>query len=60
VDTEKPEDGGMVRDTDTSWLCTDSKACSARAFSRWDKEPGYGLDQTLSKAKDILEPDSRK
>ena len=31
VDTELPESGGMVKDSDTSWLCIDSAACVRRA-----------------------------
>jgi len=31
VDTEAPCSGGMVRDSETSWLCDDDpEACSAR------------------------------
>jgi hypothetical protein len=31
VDTEQPFSGGMVRDSDTSWLCDDDPgACAAR------------------------------
>jgi hypothetical protein len=33
VDTELPESDGMVRDSETSWICADSKACSQRAYA---------------------------
>ena len=32
VDTELPESGGLVKDSDTSWLCTDNAACVARTI----------------------------
>ena len=40
VDTELPESGGMVRDTDTSWLCADGKACGEWAYVAM-LTPGY-------------------
>ena len=40
VDTELPVSGGMVRDSDTSWVCLDGKACSERAYAAM-LEPGY-------------------
>jgi hypothetical protein len=41
VDTENPEPhNGLVRDTETSWICTDSKACSQRAYADM-VTPGY-------------------
>jgi hypothetical protein len=33
VDTELPESGGMVKDSDTSWLCVDNAACVQRRNS---------------------------
>ncbi len=33
VDTELPESGGMVKDTETSWLCADGEACARRAYA---------------------------
>ena len=35
VDTELPESGGMVRDTETSWICgeAEARACSQRALA---------------------------
>ena len=33
VDTENPEPhNGLVRDTETSWICTDNNGCSRRAL----------------------------
>ncbi len=40
VDTELPESGGMVKDSDTSWLCLDGEACGQRACAAM-LEPGY-------------------
>ena len=44
VDTELPESGGMVKDSDSSWLCTDSEACGQRALADMAK-PGYRRNQ---------------
>jgi hypothetical protein len=40
VDTELPESAGMIRDSDTSWICADGKACGDRAYAAM-LEPGY-------------------
>lgn len=40
VDTELPESGGMVKDSDTSWICADGEACAQRAYAAM-LEPGY-------------------
>ncbi len=39
VDTELPESGGMVRDTETSWLCgaDESEACARRALEAMER-----------------------
>jgi len=44
VDTELPESGGMVKDTDTSWLCTDNEACGRRALDLMST-PGFRRGQ---------------
>lgn len=34
VDTENPEPhNGLVRDTETSWICTDNDGCNQRALA---------------------------
>lgn len=44
VDTENPEPhNGLVRDTDTSWICTDNDKCSRRALeTRFARHDGNG------------------
>lgn len=38
VDPTVVEDAGMIRDSDTSWLCSDNDACSRRAVKgRWGR-----------------------
>ena len=38
VDTELPESGGMVRDTEASWLCADDpEACADRALAAMER-----------------------
>ncbi len=40
VDTGLPESGGLVKDSDTSWICTDNDACGQRALAnRWGDGP---------------------
>lgn len=40
VDTSLPESGGMIKDSDSSWLCKDNAACVQRASAAM-AEPGY-------------------
>jgi hypothetical protein len=53
VDTELPESGGMVMDTDTSWLCVDGGACGKRAYEQMCT-PGY----RRNKGAPATQPDS--
>lgn len=42
VDTELPESGGMIKDTETSWLCEDAEACNQRFRTSPDSRGSKG------------------